>query len=584
MGAILDAAIGSDGGRRPTVSDPFSGGGTVAIEAVRRGLPVYAQDIYPWPAMGLAVALTKVSLEEFDRSAKDLLTALEPLKAAFRRTDGKEITHIIRVRVGRCSKCRKKIYLFPSAMLSKASRSVKEKQTLYGCRACGKVHRGKDDRSPVCPSCKFDYRTIGNTKGFFACPHCEHESRISEFTGRKPVWKPVAVQELTMTNGRHRAAVRLPDSLDPLDSPPASESFRKLKKVIPDGIETRRLLEAGFRMWGDLYTARQANVILSALKWIHQSDASKACKDRLALAVLGAAEMPAYLCRWDRQYLKVYEGIANHRYAHTTLAVESNLLSILGRGTILRRLISARKALTWILEEAKENLNPAFLGWTSKRSNLDHGIFIAPGTSVRQHLKDSTIDLVLTDPPYFDDVQYGEMSRLLHLWLSLYKEIPKIDEQNEAVPNRTRGKEADFYVRTITKCLKESRRTLVTGGALILTFHNKKMVAWQSLCSSLYNAGFVVSAMAAVQAENDSDHTKRNGNGMLHDLVLECRKTKWSSGERAAVFGKKSAASRDLLCMGIAMDEAIRKGKPRDLPLLYYRELKRARISEGGIH
>lgn len=47
MGAILDAAreeLGADG---LVVSDPFSGGGTVAMEAVRRGLPVYAQDLYP---------------------------------------------------------------------------------------------------------------------------------------------------------------------------------------------------------------------------------------------------------------------------------------------------------------------------------------------------------------------------------------------------------------------------------------------------------------------------------------------------------------------------------------------------------
>ena len=56
MGAILDAAVDKYGDHL-TVADPFSGGGTVTFEAARRGLRAYAQDLYPWPARGLATAL-----------------------------------------------------------------------------------------------------------------------------------------------------------------------------------------------------------------------------------------------------------------------------------------------------------------------------------------------------------------------------------------------------------------------------------------------------------------------------------------------------------------------------------------------
>ena len=45
-GAILDAARAEFGTDRYVVADPFSGGGTVAFEAVRRGLTVYAQDLW----------------------------------------------------------------------------------------------------------------------------------------------------------------------------------------------------------------------------------------------------------------------------------------------------------------------------------------------------------------------------------------------------------------------------------------------------------------------------------------------------------------------------------------------------------
>src|SRR5437867_13011033 len=51
MAALLDAFPRTD--LPPVVSDPFSGGATVAIEAAARGFPFHAQDINPWPVWGL---------------------------------------------------------------------------------------------------------------------------------------------------------------------------------------------------------------------------------------------------------------------------------------------------------------------------------------------------------------------------------------------------------------------------------------------------------------------------------------------------------------------------------------------------
>src|SRR4051812_33837742 len=49
IGALLDAAGDLHGGNSPpVVADPFSGGGTVALESVLRGFPVFAQDLHPW--------------------------------------------------------------------------------------------------------------------------------------------------------------------------------------------------------------------------------------------------------------------------------------------------------------------------------------------------------------------------------------------------------------------------------------------------------------------------------------------------------------------------------------------------------
>ncbi len=114
MGAILDAARAELGSEGLVVSDPFSGGGTVAMEAVRRGLPVYAQDLYPWPVRGLAAALSPAPPGLLEDAARRLLEALDPYRAWYRRQEDDEVwetTHVLRVRVIPCPHCDVSIHL-----------------------------------------------------------------------------------------------------------------------------------------------------------------------------------------------------------------------------------------------------------------------------------------------------------------------------------------------------------------------------------------------------------------------------------------------------------------------------------------
>jgi putative DNA methylase len=75
MGALIDAAAPFLG-PRARISDPFSGGGTVAIETVRRGYQTYAQDINPWAAWGLKVSLTPVNPEELRIAGEQFLSSM----------------------------------------------------------------------------------------------------------------------------------------------------------------------------------------------------------------------------------------------------------------------------------------------------------------------------------------------------------------------------------------------------------------------------------------------------------------------------------------------------------------------------
>ncbi|WP_143258320.1 hypothetical protein [Burkholderia cenocepacia] len=350
-----------------------------------------------------------------------------------------------------------------------------------------------------------------------------------------------------------------------------------MTEIIAPGRETRRLLENGFVHWGDLYTQRQADVLTQALVTIKRLDVPNAIKDRLAFSVLGAAEMPAFLSRWDRFNLKPFEGMANHRYAQTTLAVEANLLSPVGRGTLPRRFAAATTTLQWLIEScAGPPKVVSTVPGRRGRKRTDWDILIATGSSAKQALRDGSVSVVVTDPPYFEDVQYGELARLFHAWLKAYDPALSFDERQEAVLNPTRGLAAADYENTIAACLKESRRTLKDDGTLVLTFHNKNLAAWRALTGALCKAGFLVKALAVVRAESESDHCKRNVNAMLHDLVLECVSATSTKPMAARLdFHPETLDEMNLASIGLALAECVRVGSPAQLRELYMQQLLR---------
>ena len=138
MGALLDAAV-LEYGETLIVADPFSGGGTVTFEAARRGLKAYAQDLYPWPARGLASALSSCDADVLASASQQILQTLEPLRRAYQTTTGAELCHVLRVRTADCVACNGRVYEYPHVLVSVASRSIADQKAYFGCRACGDV-------------------------------------------------------------------------------------------------------------------------------------------------------------------------------------------------------------------------------------------------------------------------------------------------------------------------------------------------------------------------------------------------------------------------------------------------------------
>lgn len=255
--------------------------------------------------------------------------------------------------------------------------------------------------------------------------------------------------------------------------------------AIPDGVETRVLTRHGFRRWSDLYPARQQSVTLKLLQEIEELDYGQEIRDTLRMAVIGTAEMAGLLSRWDRYYLKSYESMAGHRFNFTLLPVEPNVwgASASGRGSASRRIRAFSKASRWFRQRTSRPLvvkGPVDSRGMRRPTDRLPDVFVVEGSSERMLLEDGVVDLILTDPPYHDDVQYGELSQPLRAWSGL----PAVEASGAAYVNGSNGDE-NGYRETLTAIFLECRRVIRPEGHLIFSYANRNPSAWRDLFSAL---------------------------------------------------------------------------------------------------
>ena len=568
IGAILDAAS-EPPLEKFLVSDPFSGGGTVALEAARRGLRIYAQDLNPWATLGLSTALDGVDPKSLESATNELKTTLDEYRHKIYGSTcpdhGKsEIVHTFWARQVGCPHCSETFYIFPYSLLTVASRTAKERYAFFGCQACGTASKHKRDaKRAKCRSCNErvleGHVPLGPQRNV-SCPWCSQSSHLFELCKTTFAWKPILIQRLCTNDGRNALHFDYPRSKENLL---ANRHYPKkipapLKERIPKGIETRVLREAGFRRWLDLYPPRQLGAILHAAKVASGMDVPLPVRNRLLLAIVGSAEMAGYLCRWDRFYPKAFEAIANHRFSVVGMGVEINLLGSRGRGTIWRRLDSSVKAAQWSKRNMSKNpiLTSQAMSKRRRWSKPPKQALVVTGSSERQLIPSGSARLVLTDPPYYDNVQYGELASLFTTWgrsVGLFPRKLNVDLSAEAVPNNARGTGVKDYERLLCSIFRETKRTLNPQGRVILTFRSTAFRAWVALRSALNEVGLNIVGLAVAHSENKSDHSKRGKRSFSRDLVIECSPKTNGLIQPAVVTPPVDDEMKELIAAGLAI-------------------------------
>lgn len=496
----------------------------IPLAAILRGHSVYAQDINPWAALGLKTMLGLPEPDQIREGVAALAHRVTPLVGAAYGTtmsDGRPgtITHTFRVATSPCLECGEVARLFPHSMLTLLAR--KERGRPEAILACpnGHLTRGRHDRNTRCQTCRVtvDPSAAYTARRVAECRSCGARSSLSDLAAAGGwSWEVVLVE-------RARPGVRELDIATATEVKTAADkSWRPQKSLggIPEGQETRVLRRHGFDDWGDLYPDRQRYVLERLLELVPECSDNTAVVELLTMAVIGSAEMAGHCSRWDRWYLKSFETMAGHRFNFTTLSVEPNAWgnATSGRGTVLRRLDQLIKASTWLHENT--TVRPVCGPIDPLRPHrLKHDVTIALGSSETMALPTESADLVLTDPPYHDDVQYSELSLPLRAWAELdLTHAPGDAVVNAAIGHNNEGQE---YSELLARIFSEARRVLKPEGHLIFSFANRSALAWVDLLEALDAAGLRAVGCEIVHSENERDQAKRGVRACTLDLMLD---------------------------------------------------------------
>ena len=155
------------------------------------------------------------------------------------------------------------------------------------------------------------------------------------------------------------------------------------------------------------------------------------------------------------------------------------------------------------------------------------------------HIEDGAVDVVVMDPPYYDNVMYAELSDFFYVWLKrtaghVFPELFRrklTDKENEAVANPARfagqsGAKAlagRDYQQRMAAIFAECRRVLKADGVMTLMFTHKATGAWDALTTGLIEAGFVITASWPVNTEAEGSLHIKDKAAANSTIFLVCR-------------------------------------------------------------
>jgi putative DNA methylase len=323
--------------------------------------------------------------------------------------------------------------------------------------------------------------------------------------------------------------------------------------TVQPGWKTDEPRRMGLTRWSDMFMPRQLLANLTILEELRNvineargaldPDAVRALALYLAFAFDKMLDYNGRLSSWDATRIKIRNTFDRHDFAFKWTCAEFDAAHALVPWGIDNAVANHTK-ISALMVEGETMYSPARTA--SAR--------VIRGSATNLALADCSVDAVVTDPPYYDNVMYAECSDYFYVWLkrSLRDTWPEFtdlvitDKQQEAVANPSlfkdvatssgRGRRkadgsksaaelADSrYEQLLTLSFKEAHRVLKPQGVLTVMFTHKRIDAWDTLGVALLDAGFSIDASWPIHTESEHSLHQARKNAAASTIFLACRK------------------------------------------------------------
>jgi putative DNA methylase len=544
----------------PLVVDPFAGGGSIPLEALRLGCETFASDLNP-----VACLILKVLLEDIPRSGPNLAEELWRVGADIKATaekqlaefyppdpDGSKPIAYLWARTVRCEQpgCGAEIPLARSLWLcKKANRRRALKYKIL--RPSGKAPEVQFEIFEP----KSDRETASGTmsRGKAACACCSMvlpPDRVrSQLAGQHGGADVVFNERGSRTGGARLLAVvtlnpgelgrsyRLPRDWDYEAIWKAMDRLEKIDRELltnglspvpdeplpPIGTLGFRVQRYGMLKWGDLFTARQKLALVTLAKAIQKASCDAVVKDLLGLVVDRVSSRSSSLCLWRFH------------------ADQEKVEHIFGRQAL---------PVIWDFAEAmvmsestgsfQDGIDVVARCVQSLVAKFDASGQVQLLDACESPLPDDTASIWFTDPPYYDAVPYADLSDFFFVWLK--RTLPAnpllrdpFDSNNQLTPKTHeivqdeikevdgRSKDRHFFEWAMGRAFSEGRRLLKDDGVGCVVFAHKTTEGWEALLSGMINSGWVITGSWPITTEMANRLRARESAALSASVHLVCR-------------------------------------------------------------
>ncbi|PID85269.1 MAG: hypothetical protein CSB13_08905 [Chloroflexi bacterium] len=558
--------------RGKIVLDPMMGGGTTVHEAIRLGANVIGADIDPIPILQARASLADMRLA-------DLAQAFDQFQRSLRA----QVTEYFRTS---CPFCAEPVelwmMLYGLRQQCACGESLAVDSLTLRHLPAGHVVQLDPDTHDI----RYDDDIISRAAGggekrplherkITTCPTCHQEYREDHSI---PYWQRYVPLSLAGRCSQHNlffAAMRQEDwaALDKANARRTKLGFNPAHFTIEPGTKSQTLLDRSIHNYLDLFSSRQLLYVDAASRWLNREPTSVSCypladnapqhvsHDRqhtaytsrlallnLALLISTSLEFNTLLCGYKGYGTKtkrpgsIRHAFTYHAYTFPYTAVENNPLYHRRASGNLQNLFASRivRGRTWAKQpvERQPTKNTGYKK-VEIAGEVDVGqevfsfaalkegsrrFLLQQGSSTSLQLPDHSVDFVVTDPPYFDNVQYSDLAAFFRVWLRQF--LPEGAHwayalDGAAVEATSNGHGAD-YTAVLSGIFKECKRVLKGNGRFIFTFHHWNPKGWTALTLALKRAGFTLVNRYVVHAENLASRHIVGQNALVHDVILVC--------------------------------------------------------------